>query len=120
MKLGSIIYFIPFFFVLNPALIMQGDPYSIIKVVVTALVGVWLIASGLQGYLAWVGKLDIHPQGKWVVQGLLIAAGLALATPGGGLIPFTNYELGGLTLVLAVPAVIVTLIVNKRRTALMG
>ncbi len=120
MKLGSIIYFIPFFFVLNPALIMQGDPYSIIKVVVTALLGVWLIASGLQGYLAWVGKLDVHPQGRWVIQGLLILAGLALATPGGGLIPITNYELVALAFVLAAPAIIITLIVNKRKAAMTG
>ena len=120
MKLGSIIYFIPFFFVLNPALIMQGDAYSIIKVVVTALLGVWLIASGLQGYLTWVGKLDVHPQGKWIVQGLIILAGLALATPGGGLIPITNYELVALAAILATPAIIVTLIINKRKAALTG
>ncbi|GLQ05598.1 TRAP transporter permease [Sneathiella chinensis] len=118
MKLGSIIYFIPFFFVLNPALIMQGDWADIGKVVVTAMIGVWLIASGLQGYLAWVGKLDIHPQGKWITRGLIVAAGLALATPGGGLIPFTNFELGALALALAVPTVIVVLFANKRNSAI--
>ncbi|WP_169568289.1 TRAP transporter permease [Sneathiella limimaris] len=120
MKLGSIIYFIPFFFVLNPALILQGDAYTITKVVLTALVGVWLIASGLQGYLAWVGKLDIHPQGGLVVRALIILAGLALATPGGGLIPFTNYELGAYALILLAPAIIVTLLVNKRKSIATG
>ncbi len=120
MKLGSIIYFIPFFFVLNPALILQGDWYSIVKVVITALIGVWLIASGLQGYLAKVGKLDIHPQGKWIIRGLVVAAGLALATPGGGLIPITNYELGALALIMLIPAVAIVMIVNKKNAALPG
>ena len=26
MKIGSIIYFVPFFFVMNPSLVLQGEP----------------------------------------------------------------------------------------------
>lgn len=114
MKLGSIIYFIPFFFVLNPALILQGELSEIVKVVTTALIGTWFIASALQGHLAWVGKLDIHPQGKWIVRTLILIAGLALATPGGGLVPIGNTELVILAAILAVPAILVVLLVNRR------
>ncbi len=118
MKLGSIIYFIPFFFVLNPALIMQGEAIEIVKVVITALIGIWMIASALQGYLAWVGKLDIHPQGGWIIRGLLLIAGMALATPGGGLIPISNYELIILAAVLAVPAILIVLLMNRRNSTI--
>ncbi|MBL4906907.1 MAG: TRAP transporter fused permease subunit, partial [Sneathiella sp.] len=118
MKLGSIIYFIPFFFVLNPALIMQGETSEIVKVVITALIGIWIIASALQGYMAWVGKLDIHPQGQWIIRGLLLVAGLALATPGGGLVPISNTELVVLAAVLAVPSILIVLFVNKKNSSL--
>ena len=57
MRLGSIIYFVPFFFVLNPALIGRGDVFEILIVLFTAMLGIALIASGLQGYLFFVGKL---------------------------------------------------------------
>lgn len=114
MKLGSIIYFIPFFFVLNPALILQGEWSEITKVVSTALLGTWLIASALQGYLAWVGKLDIHPQGRWVIRIAILLAGLALATPGGGLVPIEDVQLKILAALLAVPAIVVVLLANRK------
>ena len=56
MRLGSIIYFLPFFFVLNPALIFHGAPLEILLEVTTALIGVTLLAAGLQGYLVGVGR----------------------------------------------------------------
>src|SRR5690606_30453476 len=44
-RLGSTMYFVPFFFVLNPALILRGTPLEIAIVVGTAIVGILLIAS---------------------------------------------------------------------------
>ena len=58
MRLGSIIYFVPFFFVLNPALIGRGDAMEIVIVLITTVLGIGLISAGLQGYLYFVGKLD--------------------------------------------------------------
>ncbi|MBL4741147.1 MAG: TRAP transporter fused permease subunit [Sneathiella sp.] len=118
MKLGSIIYFIPFFFVLNPALILQGEWSEILKVVGTAMIGIWLIASALQGYLAWVGKLDIHPQGKWFIRAAILIAGLALAMPGGGLVPIEDIQLKILAVMLAVPAIIIVLFTNKKSSTI--
>ena len=64
MWVGSIIYFIPFFFVLNPALVLQaaspGDavPYlEALYLMVTALIGIVFICGGIQGYQAGVGDL---------------------------------------------------------------
>ena len=57
-RLGSTMYFMPFFFVLNPALILRGEPWEIIVVVGTAALGIWLIASAIEGYLLGLGRLD--------------------------------------------------------------
>ena len=80
MRLGSIIYFLPFFFVLNPALVLEGPLDEIIIMTASAMVGVTLIASGLQGYLVYVGRLDKGILGP-VTRVLAIIAGLLLAYP---------------------------------------
>ena len=82
-RLGSAMYFVPFFFVLNPALILRGAPWEIAIVVVTAALGVWLIASALEGYLFGLGRLDRGIAGA-VARLLLFAGGMAMALPGGG------------------------------------
>lgn len=58
MKLGAIIYFIPFFFILNPVLILRGATFSnFLPIFITALFGIVLIGGGLQGHLYYVGSL---------------------------------------------------------------
>ena len=81
MQLGAIIYFVPFFFVYNPALLMLGSPVEVVAVAVSALVGVAVLANGLQGYLYGVGPLGDGP-GGWALRGLLILGGLLFAAPG--------------------------------------
>ena len=80
MRLGSIIYFLPFFFVLNPALVLHGPVIEIIIECVTAVVGVTLLASGLQGYLVALGPLNTNALAL-LTRLLLIAAGLLIAFP---------------------------------------
>lgn len=81
MKLGSIIYVIPFFFVLNPALILNGTILQVIAVCATALLGVGLISAATQGYLLGWGRLFEGPRG-WIGRGLLVLGGLLFAFPG--------------------------------------
>ncbi len=59
MRLGTIIYFVPFFFVLNPALIGQGTLMEVSVVLVAALVGVVLLSAALQGYMVGIGTLVV-------------------------------------------------------------
>ena len=80
MRLGSIIYFLPFFFVLNPALVLNGPIDQIVIELVSAVLGVSLIAAGLQGYLVLVGSLH-NDVLALLTRILLIAAGLLLAYP---------------------------------------
>lgn len=106
MRLGSVIYFIPFLFVLNPALIMQGEPLQIGLVFIQALIGIVLFASAMQGYLIGVGRLGVGVVAETVTRGLVLVAGLLFALPGGGMVPLSQLELFTLALAALVPAVL--------------
>ena len=106
MRLGSIIYFVPFFFVLNPALIGEGSTTEVLLTLATALVGVWLIGSGLQGYVAGFGPLGVG--GSWLaLRALLVVGGLFFAAPGGVLPGLGHFAMAGIGLLLAAPVLAV-------------
>ena len=106
MKLGSVIYFIPFLFVLNPALIMQGSALEISIVFVQAVVGIVFFASAMQGYMIGIGRLGYGVLQEVVIRGLILVAGLALALPGGGdLIPVTQWQLLLISAACLLPAI---------------
>ena len=73
MQLGIVIYFIPFFFVFNPALILEGPLLESLYLFVLCLVGISLLAGGLTGYLVKVGTLELWARPLLVVAGFLIA-----------------------------------------------
>lgn len=106
MRLGSVIYFIPFLFVLNPALIMQGAPLMIVAVFIQAVIGIILFASAMQGYLMGVGRLGYGALQEIVIRALILIAGLLLALPGGGMVPLSQWELIGLAAAALVPGVL--------------
>lgn len=106
MRLGSTMYFVPFFFVLNPALILRGAPLDIVMVVITAFVGIQLIASAFESYLVGFGSLGRGATG-WLSRGLLFAAGMALALPGGGDLGISHGQLLVAAAVLAAVALVV-------------
>lgn len=81
MELGTIIYFVPFFFVFNPALLLIGEPLEIVLVTAAALFGVAVTAAGLQGHAYGVGRIAAGAQG-WAVRALMVAGGLSFAAPG--------------------------------------
>ncbi len=80
MKLGTIIYIIPFFFVIDPAYTLQAGPFESLLTVLRAGVGVLLICAGIQGYLLGVGRIRSGPMGA-IARLLLGVAGLAFAFP---------------------------------------
>ena len=93
MRLGTVIYFVPFFFVLNPALIGKAPPGEVLLVAGTAIVGIVLIAAGLQGYLLGVGSLARLEGKAMIARVVLIVGGLTFAMPGSELIGFSHVEL---------------------------
>lgn len=113
MRLGAIIYFIPFFFVLNPALLLQGDFAGIAQNVGTALIGVAFISAGLQGYLLGFGRIGEDKLGL-VSRGCVTIAGLALVTPAGGLYGFSQTVLILVCAAFLVTGIGITLLQRKR------
>ena len=113
MRLGTIIYFIPFFFVFNPALLLQGETVEILVVLATAFSGVLLLASGLQGYLLMAGPIPRSALG-WLARALMIVGGLVLAAPGGGMLDLGHGQLTLLAAAIAAPGVLIVLTARRR------
>jgi TRAP transporter 4TM/12TM fusion protein len=99
MRLGIVIYFIPLFFLFQPALVLQGDLTPLVYVLPSIIAGIMLISGGFEGYLIGVG-----PVKTW--QRLpMIAAGFAFSFPG-----LMTTLIGGLA-----SAVLVALVWNQNR-----
>jgi len=81
-RLGVVIFVVPFFFVLNPALIGQGTAGAVAFSVGSALLGVWFLAAAMQGYLAGVGTLGSGALAL-AARVVLAAGGLVVAAPTG-------------------------------------
>jgi TRAP-type uncharacterized transport system fused permease subunit len=116
MRLGSTMYFVPFFFVLNPALIMRGEAAEIAVVVATAIAGIWLIAAALEGYLAGFGVLGKGLAGV-STRALLLVAGLSMALPGGGELELSHLQLSIAGLGLAATALLLAALMKRLRSA---
>ena len=98
MRLGAIIYFVPFFFVFNPALLLQASWGENLQAITTALIGVALVSAALQGYLIGLGDLGGGSRGI-LVRVLIGISGLSLALPAGGLFGFSQTFLVVVTLI---------------------
>ncbi|HKK29676.1 MAG TPA: TRAP transporter fused permease subunit [Alphaproteobacteria bacterium] len=117
MRLGTVIYFVPFFFALNPALIGQGTTWEVTVVFTAAIAGVVLLSAALQGYLVGIGRLVFWGPAGWALRALLFAGGLVLMLPGGELVGFSNAQLNIAAAVLALPPIAVAWLANRSRTA---
>jgi len=76
MRLAIVIYFIPFFFVMNEGLLLKGPILESLYLFALCLVGIAFLAAGLEGYLLVLGKL------RWWVRPFLIIGGFLIAYPG--------------------------------------
>ncbi|ALO47594.1 TRAP transporter permease [Pseudohongiella spirulinae] len=114
MRLGAIIYFIPFFFVFNPALLLQGSFGEAALLISTALLGVALLSAGLQGYLLGFGRLGEGRLGL-IGRGFVCVSGLALAAPSGGMLGLNQAMLLGVSIVLLIAGM--TIAIAQRKSA---
>jgi TRAP transporter 4TM/12TM fusion protein len=109
MRVGSIIYFIPFFFVLNPAFVLQGPWQETVILTATAAFGIVFICGGIQGYQMLLGDLRRAGPLEWPLRMLFIAGGFVLAAPGGGIMPLSHWQMGMLGAAILVPSALLAL-----------
>lgn len=74
-KMGLAAFIVPFMFFYNSALLMDAEPMAIIRALVTALVGVYLLSSGVQ---AWF----LRYAAPWYLRILLIIAAFLMIEGG--------------------------------------
>ena len=67
-RLGIVTFLVPFIIVYNPALIGRAPLPEVIMVVGTAIIGIFLLSSALEGYVLWAG--DIRSKVLRLVLGL--------------------------------------------------
>lgn len=116
MKLGTIIYFVPFFFVLDPGLIMQGEPLHILYVFGCAMLGVVVLSQGLQGFIYGIGDITQLGALQWPARALLLLGAFAFAMPGNDIVGMTNTELLIVGAILTAVGVVIAW-VGKRMVA---
>lgn len=76
-RLGVVTFFIPFFFAYDPALLGRGgDALEIILSIATALIGVFVISSALEGYVIGIGRIR-----NFFLRTLLVVAGICIIAP---------------------------------------
>jgi TRAP transporter 4TM/12TM fusion protein len=119
MWVGSIIYFVPFFFVLNPALVLQNGAYlEGLYLMLFAAFGTLFICGGIQGYQTGIGDLRLTGKLEWPLRIAFVLGGLVIATPSSAILPFTHWQITATGLGLLIPATVVaTLLIRLRRTA---
>jgi len=80
-RLGGAIFILPFFFVINPVLVMQGTALEVIYALSTASLGMFLMGSALEGYMIGVGDFHFGLTG-YLIRGAFFVSGIAMALPG--------------------------------------
>lgn len=108
MRLGSVIYFIPFFFVLDPALVLVGQPAQVIPALALAIIGIFIFSGAMQGYLYGVGNLNI------VERTMMFFGSLLLPLPGHTIFPISKSYLLVICACMLLPVIIFPYVRNRR------
>jgi TRAP transporter 4TM/12TM fusion protein len=90
-KFGLAAFIVPFMFFYSPALLMDGTWTQILRVAITAGIGIYLLASAVQGWF-------LNGVANLVQRGLLLAAALAMIA-GGWMTDLVGIGLGALVFV---------------------
>ncbi len=107
LRIGSVLFVLPFLFVLEPALILQGDLVTIAIATTSAIVAMAFLAGSFEGHLYWVGAVP-----KAVRFVMFVVAALLIY-------PEAFSDLVGMCLAVALYAV-VSLIKIRGRTEIVG
>ncbi len=73
-RLGLASFIVPYAFVYSQSLLLMGSPVRIVLAVITALIGVYALAVGAEGY--WTSRLNVFQ------RALAIGAAIVMIVPG--------------------------------------
>ena len=116
MRLGGVIYIVPLFFVLNPALIGIGPLPEVALALVSALLGVAMISMALQGHVSLVGPLPSGAVGM-ALRVMLFLGGLFFAMPHTPVIGLDYAASAGIGLALAAIPLFLAFNAGRKRAA---
>jgi TRAP transporter 4TM/12TM fusion protein len=74
-KIGLTAFIVPFMFFYNAALLMEGEWFVILRAFTTACIGVFFLASSIQGWF-WGSRAN------WLVRAILLGAALCMIEGG--------------------------------------
>ena len=85
-KIGIAAFIVPFMFFYNSAILMDGTTLEIIRAGITAVIGVFLLSSGVQGWfmgttVAWFMRIGLFAAALFMIEGGLLSdlIGIGLA-----------------------------------------
>ena len=73
MRLGIVIYFIPLFFIFQPALVLQGNLLPLLYLLPSCILGIGLISAGCEGYLLVAGRVPAWGRLPLILAGFLLS-----------------------------------------------
>ncbi|MFC2019501.1 TRAP transporter permease [Chloroflexota bacterium] len=85
-RLGIVIYFVPFFFVFEPALILQGAVLDSIRYIILCFIGIVFLAGGVEGYILRLGRINWWTRLGFIVGGFAIGFPEMYSTYGGAIL----------------------------------
>ncbi len=104
-RLGAAKYVLPFMFVLDPGLLLIGEPKAIALSIATTMFGIFVIAAALEGYMLglgtlWAGKgagsVGGYRYHSYVLRTILFVAGFLCG------MPWMNYKITGFAVIAIV------------------
>ncbi len=83
-KIGIAAFIVPFMFFYNSAILMDAEWYKIVQAAITAIFGVFLLSSGVQGWFVgqrtvWIIRLMLIAAALFMIEGGLLSDGIGLA-----------------------------------------
>ncbi|WPZ13541.1 TRAP transporter fused permease subunit [Nitratireductor rhodophyticola] len=103
MRIGSVIYFIPFFFAFQPALVLQGTWEQTVISTCLALVGIALFAYSVQGYAPFIGALFARRSYQLPLRLLLLFSAILIAVPASIIPGWSDFDLVIVAALVALP-----------------
>ena len=100
MRLGMVLFIVPFVFCFNPALVLHGSAGDIMLAIGSTVVGMFFIVEGIERYVLGAGKVS------WPAGVLLILPGVALLSP--------IWQLQGIGIVAGVAETLLIILLRKR------